>query len=96
MFLQGSFLRRLPDLVLFRVIFKNTKLSNYALNPALWSQWSSSSPQTDHVFYADYNTQGTYSRPSFAKQLDANTAAQYNIGSALGSNYASWVDTSYL
>jgi pectinesterase len=81
---------------LCRVIFKNTALENYELNPELWSVWHDDEPNTDGVFYADYNTDGTYSRPDFATELDESAASSYNIGSALGSDYADWVDAEYL
>jgi pectinesterase len=77
-----------------RVIFKNTALDNFELNPDLWSAWGDN--PTGNIFYADYNTPGTYSRPDFAHELDEAEAAEYNIASALGSNYADWVDAEYL
>ncbi|KZV72153.1 carbohydrate esterase family 8 protein [Peniophora sp. CONT] len=83
-----------------RVIFLNTYISSPTINKALWSEWSSSSPQTDHVTYSDYNTTGpgvpSTSRPSFASALSASQAAAYTIGTAVGSDYANWVDKSYL
>ncbi|KAF9561797.1 pectin lyase-like protein [Agrocybe pediades] len=82
-----------------KVIFKNTVV-NVALNSAVWSIWSTSTPNTDHVFFADYNTTGSgiagASRATFATQLTASQAAAYSISSAVGSDYATWVDTSYL
>lgn len=82
-----------------RVIFKNTVV-NVALNPAVWSIWSTATPNTDNVFFADYNTTGSgiagAVRASFATQLTASQAAAYTISSAVGSDYATWVDTSYL
>ncbi|VDB90115.1 unnamed protein product [Peniophora sp. CBMAI 1063] len=83
-----------------RVIFLNTYISSPTINKALWSQWSSATPQTDHVTYLDYNTTGpgtpSVSRPSFASVLSASQAAAYTISTAIGSDYTSWVDTSYL
>lgn len=82
-----------------KVIFKNTVVTA-TLNPALWSEWSTATPNTDHVFFADYNTSGGgvsgASRPSFATVLSASQAAAYTIASAVGSDYASWVDASYI
>jgi len=82
-----------------RVIFKNTVVTA-PFNTALWSEWSTSTPNTDHVFFADYNTSGGgvngASRPSFATVLSASQAAAYTISSAVGSDYTSWVDTSYV
>jgi len=82
-----------------RVISKNTVVTA-TFNPALWSEWSTATPNTDHVFFADYNTSGGgvsgASRPSFATVLSASQAAAYTIASAVGSDYASWVDASYI
>ncbi|KAL9712368.1 hypothetical protein Ac2012v2_003605 [Leucoagaricus gongylophorus] len=82
-----------------KVIFKNTVVTA-PFNTALWSEWSTSTPNTDHVFFADYNTSGGgvsgASRPSFATVLSASQAAAYTISSAVGSDYTSWVDTSYV
>ncbi|KAF7316045.1 Pectinesterase [Mycena indigotica] len=82
-----------------KVIFKNTVI-NPTINKALWSVWSSSSPNTDSVFFADYNTSGGgasgLSRASFATALSASQAASYTISSAVGSDYASWVDAAYV
>lgn len=48
---------------------------------------------------ADYNTTGSgvvgVSRASFATVLSASQAASYSISSAVGSDYATWVDPSY-
>ncbi|KAF8998831.1 carbohydrate esterase family 8 protein [Cyathus striatus] len=80
-----------------KVIFKNTVIQA-ALNPALWSIWNVGDERTDNVFFADYNTTGIsgISRPSFATSLTASQAALYSISSAVGSDYATWVDAAYL
>jgi pectinesterase len=48
---------------------------------------------------ADYNTTGSgvigASRASFATALSESQAASYSISSAVGSDYATWVDSSY-
>ncbi|VDC04034.1 unnamed protein product [Peniophora sp. CBMAI 1063] len=64
-----------------RVIFKSTTVDT-TLQKALWSEWSSSTPNTDHVTYADYDTEGSYSRPSWATELTASQAAAYTMSSA--------------
>ena len=70
------------------------------MNKAIWSQWSSSTPNTDHILFGEYNSQGdgaeNVSRPSFVTVLSSSQAASYTISSTLGSDYTSWVDTSYL
>ncbi|KAI0034328.1 carbohydrate esterase family 8 protein [Vararia minispora EC-137] len=83
-----------------RVIFKNTVVTA-PINAALWERWSSATPMTDHVTYDDYNTTGSgvpnnVQRPSFATLLTASQAATFTIATSLGSDYANWVDTSYL
>ena len=70
------------------------------MNKAIWSQWSSSDPNTDHVFFAEYNSTGSgvegASRPSFATVLNESDAEGYTVVTALGDDYASWVDTDYM
>ncbi|PAV22414.1 carbohydrate esterase family 8 [Pyrrhoderma noxium] len=82
-----------------KVVFKNTVI-NTELNKAIWSEWSSSNPMTDHILFAEYQSTGPgvsgASRPSFATILTQSEADQYTIASTVGSDYSSWVDTSYL
>ncbi|KAJ6582996.1 pectinesterase [Mycena vulgaris] len=82
-----------------KVIFKNTQITA-PMNKALWSQWSAATPNTDHILFAEFNTTGTgasgASRPSFATVLTAAQAASYTISSAVGSDFASWVDAAYI
>ncbi|KAJ7735761.1 pectinesterase [Mycena metata] len=81
------------------VIFKNTVITA-PMNKALWSVWSTSDPQTDNVLFADFNTSGSGAsgavRPSFATALTATQAATYSISSAVGSDFATWVDAAYV
>jgi len=82
-----------------RVVFQITYLSD-VIEPAGWSIWSTSSPNTDDVTFAEYNNNGPGTvleegpRASFSEQL----SSPVTIESVLGSSYASqwWVDTSYL
>ncbi|KIM49893.1 carbohydrate esterase family 8 protein [Hebeloma cylindrosporum] len=80
------------------VIFKNTVVT-VPLNPAVWSIWHTGQENTDHVFMVDYNTTGSgingTSPATFATALNEIQAASYSISSAVGSDYASWVDPSY-
>ncbi|KAI0063258.1 carbohydrate esterase family 8 protein [Artomyces pyxidatus] len=83
-----------------RVVFKST-IVTAPLNPAIWSEWSTAMPNTDHILFADFNTTGpgvpsNAAEPSFATPLTAKEAAAYNITSALGSGWESWVDADYL
>ncbi|KAF9032416.1 pectinesterase [Panaeolus papilionaceus] len=80
------------------VIFKNTVITA-PMNKALWAPWREGD-DTSNVYYAEYNTSGSgasgASRPGFARILSASDANNYNIGSAVGSDYASWVDSAYI
>ncbi|KAF5372633.1 hypothetical protein D9758_005123 [Tetrapyrgos nigripes] len=82
-----------------KVIFKGTVL-NVAPNRALWILWDGDSASVAHTLFADYNTTGSgasgLARASFATVLSASQASSYSISSAVGSDYASWVDTSYV
>ncbi|KAI0044894.1 carbohydrate esterase family 8 protein [Auriscalpium vulgare] len=83
-----------------RVIYKSTVVIA-PINPAVWKVWNASTPNTDHVTYADFNTTGagfpsTVSRANFSSQLTASQAAAYTITSALGSTWEDWVDQAYL
>ncbi|KAJ6478800.1 pectinesterase [Mycena vitilis] len=82
-----------------KVIFKNT-LITAPMNKALWSVWSAAEPNTDNILFAEFNTTGSgasgASRPSFATVLTASQAASYSISSAVGSDYATWVDAAYI
>ncbi|KAG6901501.1 hypothetical protein C0995_011051 [Termitomyces sp. Mi166 len=82
-----------------KVIFKNTVVTA-PMNKALWSVWSTSTPNTSNVLFAEYNSTGSgvsgATRPSFATVLSASQATAYSISSAVGSDYASWVDLTYL
>ncbi|KAJ7655432.1 pectinesterase [Mycena rosella] len=81
------------------VIFKNTVITA-PMNKALWSVWSTDDPQTDNILFAEFNTTGTgssgASRPSFATVLTATEASSFSISSAVGSDFASWVDAAYI
>ncbi|KAF9561796.1 pectinesterase [Agrocybe pediades] len=82
-----------------KVIFKNT-LITAPLNQTIWSIWNPGDERTDDVFFAEYNSTGSGilhpARPSFSTVLSEAQAATYNISSAVGNNFASWVDLDYL
>ncbi|KAF9046510.1 pectinesterase [Panaeolus papilionaceus] len=81
------------------VIFKNTVITA-PMNKALWSVWNTGDERTSNVFFAEYNTSGSgasgATRPSFARVLSASEANGYSISSAVGSDYANWVDSAYI
>ncbi|KAJ7697619.1 pectinesterase [Mycena rosella] len=82
-----------------KVIFKNTVITA-PMNKALWSVWSTDDPRTDNILFAEFNTTGTgssgASRPSFATVLTTTEASSFSISSAVGSDFASWVDAAYI
>jgi pectinesterase len=82
-----------------RVIFLNTVITA-PLNKNIWSVWNKGDERTSNIFFAEYNSSGTgvsgATRPTFATVLSESQAASYSISSAVGSDYASWVDSSYL
>lgn len=60
-----------------------------------WSQWSTATPQTDHVTFAEYNNrcggaEGT--RASFATKLSAAVTRT----TVFGADKPSWVDAAFL
>ncbi|KAH8120359.1 pectin lyase fold/virulence factor [Phellopilus nigrolimitatus] len=82
-----------------KVVFKNTVIGSQ-LNKAVWSEWNTGDPRTDHVLFAEYNSTGAgvqdANRPSFATILTSSEDVDYTISTAVGSNYISWVNSDYL
>lgn len=87
------------DIDYARVVFLDTSIDS-VINNAIWEQWSTSTSNTDHILFAEYDSTGPgvsdADRPSFATLLTSTEAAEYSIGDVLGSDYSDWVDTSYL
>ncbi|KAK0184193.1 pectinesterase [Armillaria mellea] len=68
-----------------------------SIRTAGWEQWSSSTPNTDHVTFGEYTSTGSGAsgtRASFATTLTSTSS--YTISDVLGSDYADWVDCDYL
>ncbi|CAK7231788.1 hypothetical protein SBRCBS47491_008048 [Sporothrix bragantina] len=77
-----------------RVCFQETSLSSI-INPAGWTQWSTSEPNTEDVTFEEYDNTGTGAsgtRASFSTKL----TSAVSISSILGSDYATWVDANYV
>ncbi|KAG9095663.1 hypothetical protein FRC06_009554 [Ceratobasidium sp. 370] len=76
-----------------RVIVQGTSIGSHVV-AAGWSQWSSSTPNTDHILFGEYNNSGggawRTGRASFATKLTAGVS----ISTVLGST--SWIDSAYL
>jgi len=94
----GSYFFGRPWSDFAKVIFESTNLE-VAPNPAVWSLWDGEADSIDNVLNADFNTTGPgatkLNRAAWATQLTASEAAGFSISSAVGSNWQSWVDTSY-
>ncbi|KAH7379591.1 pectinesterase-like protein [Pyrenochaeta sp. MPI-SDFR-AT-0127] len=77
-----------------RVVFQSTSMTN-VINSAGWKIWNTGDERTDNVVFAEYGNSGDGSkgtRASFSKKLSSAVA----ITTVLGSDYANWVDSSYL
>ncbi|CAE6518532.1 unnamed protein product [Rhizoctonia solani] len=76
-----------------RVIFQNSNIGSQ-VQAAGWEVWSTATPNTDHVYFGEYNNSGAGAwgtgRASFATKMSAGIS----IGTVLGST--SWVDSSYV
>jgi len=65
------------------------------INPAGWTTWSKTVPNTDNVDYEEYGNSGagsTGQRAGFSKRAAGPVA----ISSVLGGDYKNWVDTAYV
>lgn len=79
-----------------RVVYLNSNLGSH-INPAGWSIWSTATPNTDHVLFGEFASTGagaSGTRASFATKLSSTSG--FNIQDILGTDYTSWVDTSYV
>ncbi|CAE6521673.1 unnamed protein product [Rhizoctonia solani] len=76
-----------------RVIVQNTDIGSH-VGAAGWSQWSTSSPNTESILFGEYDNSGEGSwksgRASFATKLSAGIS----ISTALGNT--DWIDLAYL
>ncbi|KAJ7644742.1 putative pectin methylesterase [Roridomyces roridus] len=78
------------------VVYTSCSLGAH-INPAGWSIWSTATPNTADVLFAEYASTGagaSGTRASFSKKLTSTSG--YTIASVLGSGYTSWVDLSYV
>ena len=64
------------------------------INSAGWTQWSSSTPNTDHVTFEEYGNTGAGAAGT--RKYETALSAPIAITAILGSGYTSWVDTTYL
>jgi pectinesterase len=77
-----------------RVVFQSTSMTN-VINGAGWVKWNTGDDRTDKVEFGEFGNSGDGSkgtRAGFSKKL----GAAVGIATVLGSDYKSWVDTTYL
>ncbi|KAG0636045.1 pectin lyase fold/virulence factor [Tuber brumale] len=79
------------------VVFKNSDFGN-VVDLRGWTTWSTATPNTDAVYYAEYNNSGASawnpSRVSFAKQIGKDDAeGRWSLKGTLGSD--SWIDSRF-
>ncbi|KAG8733013.1 hypothetical protein FRC11_009287 [Ceratobasidium sp. 423] len=76
-----------------RVIFQNSNIGSQ-VQAAGWEIWTTATPNTDHVYFGEYNNSGAGAwrtgRASFATKMSAGIS----INTVLGST--SWIDSSYM
>ncbi|KAF8194383.1 pectinesterase [Mycena galopus ATCC 62051] len=78
-----------------RVVYTSTDMGAH-INSAGWSIWSTATPNTEDVLFAEWGSFGagaTGTRASFSEKLSSNTG--YMAANILGSDWTDWVDTSY-
>ncbi|KAJ7914282.1 carbohydrate esterase family 8 protein, partial [Mycena leptocephala] len=79
-----------------RVVYTSCSMAAH-INRAGWSIWSTATPNTADVVFAEYASTGagaSGTRASFSKKLTSNTG--YMAADILGSSWTSWVDMSYV
>jgi pectinesterase len=77
-----------------RVVFQRTRMEK-VVNKAGWRIWNEGDERTDKVLFGEFGNDGEGAkgqRASFATKLTEEVA----IGTVLGGDYKSWVDTAYL
>ncbi|KAA8902910.1 carbohydrate esterase family 8 protein [Sphaerosporella brunnea] len=77
-----------------RVVVQNTYMTD-VVNSAGWTIWTTGTPNTDHVFFREFGNTGAGAQGTRAA-FSGKLTEPVTIEAVLGSNYASWVDTTYL
>ncbi|KAH7344695.1 putative pectinesterase precursor [Rhizoctonia solani] len=75
-----------------RVIVQNSNIGAHVV-AAGWSQWSSTSPNTDHVLFGEFSNKGAGAWRE-GRMIGTQLSAGVSISTVLGST--SWVDPAYL
>ncbi|KAE9398663.1 pectin lyase-like protein, partial [Gymnopus androsaceus JB14] len=95
-FLTGQVFLGRPWTEFATVAFTSCSLSSI-INPAGWEIWSTATPNTADVTFAEYENTGAGAagtRASFVTKITSNDA--YNVGVVLGADWATWVDQSFV
>ncbi|GAQ47113.1 pectinesterase 1 [Aspergillus tubingensis] len=77
-----------------RVCFQKTSMTD-VINHLGWTEWSTSTPNTENVTFVEYGNTGTGAegpRANFSSEL----TEPITISWLLGSDWEDWVDTSYI
>lgn len=77
-----------------RVCFQKTSMTD-VINHLGWTEWSTSTPNTENVTFVEYGNTGAGSkgpRANFSSEL----TEPISISTLLGSDWEDWVDTSYI
>ncbi|KAJ6494569.1 carbohydrate esterase family 8 protein [Mycena sanguinolenta] len=78
-----------------RVVYTSVNMGAH-INSAGWSIWSTATPNTADVEFAEFASSGagaSGTRASFSTKLSSNTG--FTAASILGSNWTTWVDSAY-
>ncbi|KAH7097453.1 pectin lyase fold/virulence factor [Auriculariales sp. MPI-PUGE-AT-0066] len=76
-----------------RVVYQYCSLSS-AVIAAGWREWSSSDPNTEYVYYGEYNNTGSGAWNSARASFATLMTSAVSISTVLGST--SWIDSTYL
>lgn len=76
-----------------RVCFQQNTVSSEVAT-ALWEEWSSSTPNTGDVTLQQYDN--SYNSTPDPASFSTTLTSAITISTILGSDYADWVDTSYI
>lgn len=79
------------------VVFQKSTISD-VINAAGWSQWSTSTPNTDGVTFAVYDNSGEGASDSYTADFSTTLSAAIDIKDILGSSYTSagYYDSSFM
>jgi len=76
-----------------RVVFQNSNLGSI-VPAAGWSTWSSSTPNTEFIYFGEYNNTGAGAWKSGRASFATLMSSAVSINTVLGSS--SWIDSAYL